>query len=73
MSELVGCYTPETMKTLGKVFDDVWSGVEAQVGSQSIDRIRFTIANAIMILAQTGQSDYDRLRAYAADRVRRDL
>lgn len=61
-------FSPETVKMMGEVFDDVWAMVEPTYADHKPGEIklaRATLARRIIWLAERGQNDPDVLKTMA--------
>ena len=70
---LAGCtYGPETLKTIGKAFDDAWAEVTPDVSARAsaIEAARLSLATIVLSLAKAGHVERDSLRAAAVDAYR---
>jgi hypothetical protein len=63
-------FEPETLRVLCAAFDRAWKLVEAETDVGSRNTVRDTIALVLIGLAQFGETDIERLTAYAVGRAR---
>jgi hypothetical protein len=66
-------FDPATLRVLYAAFDRAWKVVEAETVVSNRNAARETMALALIGLAHFGETDVERLTAYAVARVRRDL
>jgi hypothetical protein len=66
-------FDPETLRVLYAAFDRAWKLVEAETEVGNRNAVRDTIASALIGLAQFGETDIERLAAYAVARSRHGL
>jgi hypothetical protein len=59
---------PPTIELLRSIFEDVWTRIEPRTNAFNRDRVRNSIATALIILAKSGQMDPGRLRVYALNK-----
>lgn len=66
-------FDPATLHVLYAAFDSAWKVVEADTDATNRDAVRDAIALALIGLAQVGETDVERLTAYALARARHEL
>ena len=66
-------FDPENLRVLYAAFDRAWKVVEADTVVGNRNAARDTMALALIGLAQSGETDIQRLTAYAVAQARRDL
>jgi hypothetical protein len=55
-------YGPETLKVIGKAFDDAWSEVGSQFDGLQAQSARLNLAQAVLSVAQEDSRDPDELK-----------
>jgi hypothetical protein len=66
-------FDPETQSALYDAFEGAWKLVEGRTDASSHDAIREGIASTIIALAKSGETDVERLMAWAVARARSRL
>jgi hypothetical protein len=66
-------FDPETLSALYDAFDGAWKLVEGRTDASTHDAIRDGIALTIISLAKSGETDVERLMAWAVARARSRL
>ena len=64
-------YGPDTIKLLGKAFDEAWQEIAGNYGDAMVDDRRNRLALAILRIADTGERDVARLKDAALEAMKR--
>ena len=67
-------YGPDALKVMGQAFDEAWSTIAGNFGSdpQDIEKARLRLANAILSIADEDSRDVDVLKRAALQRMALD-
>ena len=66
-------FDPVTLRVLYAAFDRAWNVVEAETDVSNCSAVRDTMALALIGLAKFGETDIERLTAYAVASARHGL